>query len=215
MYEENKDRNFEILSVAVDGQGPEVVKPYINGTTFPTVVDENNTLVNLFGFKVVPNGIFIDEEGTVRMVKQGFKVDDPKHVGAVKQLINKEAETIEFDDQTVNAGPSDLQLQLAQTKFKLGMEYAKQNKNEAALKELDDAILLDPDNFTIRKQRWYIRFPEKFGSEIDFDWQQGQLKKEKEQEEAHRNEGLVCGPDGCFLPNRSVESGRVTNKTID
>lgn len=199
MYEENQDNNFEILSVAVDGQGSEVVKPYVNGTTFQTVVDENNTLVNMFRFKVVPNGIFIDEEGTIRMIKEGFTVDNPDHVKAVEQLANKEVEKVEFDDDKTNSEQSDLQLQLAQTKFKLGMEYAKQNRTADALKELDDAILLDPDNLTIRKQRWYIRFPEKFETDIDFEWQKGQLKKEKEDEEQRRNQGLVCGPDGCFI----------------
>ena len=202
VYEENKDKNFEILSVAVDGQGPEVVKPFVKGTTFTTVVDENNQLVNLFHFKAIPNGIFIDEEGTIRLLKEGFKVENPEHVRAVEQLINKEVDKVEFEVSETRNEQTDLELQLAQTKFKLGMEYAKQHRNDEALKELDDAILLDPDNFTIRKQRWYIRFPERFGSEIDFDWQQGQLKKEKEEEEHHRNQGLVCGPDGCFLPSR-------------
>ncbi|MFZ3578462.1 thioredoxin family protein [Virgibacillus sp. DJP39] len=155
----------------------------------------------MFRFKVVPNGIFIDENGTIRMIKEGFKVDNPEHVKAVEQLISKEVEKVEFEDENKRNDQSDLQLQLAQTKFKLGMEYTKQNRNDEALKELDDAILLDPDNFTIRKQRWYIRFPEKFGTEIDFDWQKGQLKNEKEEEEKRRNQGLVCGPDGCFISN--------------
>ncbi|WP_083844964.1 redoxin domain-containing protein [Paenisporosarcina sp. TG20] len=202
VYEDNKDKNFEILSVAVDGQGAEVVKPYVKGTTFTTVVDENNTLVNMFRFKAIPNGIFIDEDGIIRLIKEGFKVENSEHVKAVEQLINKEVEQIEFDDSAPKSEQSDLQLQLAQTKFKLGMEYAKQKRDDEALKELDDAILLDPDNFTIRKQRWYIRYPEKFSPVIDFDWQTGQLEKEQKYEEHHRNQGLVCGPDGCFLPSR-------------
>lgn len=41
----------------------------------------------MFRFKVVPNGIFIDEEGTIRLIKEGFKVDEPDHVKAVEQLI--------------------------------------------------------------------------------------------------------------------------------
>ncbi|WP_346427663.1 thioredoxin family protein [Gracilibacillus sp. YIM 98692] len=183
----------------MDGQGPEVVKPYIKGTTFATVVDVDNRLVNMFGFKIVPNGIFIDENGVIRLIKEGFHVENSDHVRAIEQLINKEVEKVEFDDGAPKSDQSDLQLQLAQTKFKLGMEYAKQNRKEEALKELDDAILLDPENFTIRKQRWYIRFPEKFGRDIDFEWQQNQLKKEKEEEQQQRNQGLVCGPDGCFI----------------
>ncbi|TWT27184.1 thioredoxin family protein [Planomicrobium sp. CPCC 101110] len=201
VYEKYKDADFEILSVAADGQGPEVVKPYTEGTTFKTVVDENNVLINLFGFKMVPNGIFLDEEGTIRMIKEGFKLDHPENIKAVEQLIRKEVEKVEFGGDSPKSGQPDLQQQLAQTKYKLGMEYAKQGRNDEALKELDDACLLDPDNFTIRKQRWYIRFPEKFSPEIEFEWQQGQLEREKEEEERHRNQGLVCGPDGCFLPS--------------
>ncbi|MGY4690777.1 thioredoxin family protein [Salibacterium sp. K-3] len=199
VYEKNKQHNFNILSIAVDGQGPDVVKPYTEGTTFSTVVDEDNKLVNMFGFKKIPNGIFVDEEGTVRMIKEGFKVDNPDHVKAVHQLLNKEVEKVEFDDGNTGSTESDMQLQLAQTKFKLGMEYVKQDRTEEALNELDDAVLLDPDNFTIRKQRWYIRFPEKFEGDIDFEWQDKQLQKEKEEEQQRRQQGLVCGPDGCFL----------------
>lgn len=109
---------------------------------------------------------------------------------------------MELEADQVKSGQSEIELQLGQTKYKLGMEYAKQKRNKEALKELAYAILLFPDNFTIRKQRWYIRFPEKFGAEIDFNWQQDQLKKEKEQEELQRNQGLVCGPEACFLPIR-------------
>ncbi len=190
------------MSVAADGQGPEVVKPYTEGTTFTTVVDENNLLINMFGFKMVPNGIFLDEEGTIRMIKEGFKLDNPENLQAVEQLIRKEVEKVEFEGSGKKSAEPDLQQQLAQTKYKLGMEYAKQGKNEEALRELDDAVLLDPDNFTIRKQRWYIRFPEKFSPVIEVEWQQAQLEKEKEEEERRRNQGLVCGPDGCFLPSK-------------
>ncbi|MDN7242331.1 tetratricopeptide repeat protein [Planococcus sp. N028] len=134
------------------------------------------------------------------MIKEGFKLDNPGTVEAVEQLLRKEVEKVEFDGSPVSGQP-DLQQQLAQTKYKLGMEYAKQGRDQEALKELDDACLLDPDNFIIRKQRWYIRYPEKFSPAIQFEWQQGQLEKEKEEEERHRNQGLVCGPDGCFLPS--------------
>lgn len=155
----------------------------------------------MFGFKVVPNGIFIDEKGTIRMIKERFAVTEPDHVKAVEQLVNKEVEKVAFEDGKAGNDQPDLQLQLAQTKFKLGMEYAKQDRKEEALKELDDAILLDPENFTIRKQRWYIRYPDKFGQDIDFEWQKGQLEKEKKEEEQQRNKGLVCGPDGCYIRN--------------
>nr|WP_318036164.1 thioredoxin family protein [Halobacillus amylolyticus] len=200
-YNEHKGENFEILSVAVDVQGPEVVRPYIEGTSFPTVVDEENQLANYFGFKVVPNGIFIDEEGTIRLLKQGFKVDDEEHVQSVAQLINKEVEKVEFDDQYYQPqnAPSNVEKQLAETKFNLAMEYSKNDKKDKAIQELDEALVLDSDNFLIRKQRWYLLYPEKFSPTIDIEWQQRQLEKEK-QEEAQLKDGMVCGPEGCYIP---------------
>lgn len=200
-YEEYQSEDFELLSVSVDIQGPEVVKPYAEDKPFTTLIDTENKLANLFGFKIVPNGIFIDKEGTIRLLKQGFQVSKEEHVEAVRKLIRGEVEKVELEDQYFNpsAAPSDLEQQLAQTKFKLGMEYAKNGNKEAALKELDEALLLDMDNFLIRKQRWYIRHPEKFSPTIDIEWQQNQLKEEKTKEAQLKGE-LECGPEGCEIP---------------
>jgi tetratricopeptide (TPR) repeat protein len=163
-------------------------------------VDMENKLANQLGFKIVPNGIFIDEEGTIRLLKQGFQVTNEEHVQAVEMLLREEIEKAEFEDVYYKVDTSKhLQIQLSQTKFKLGMEYSKQEKKEAALQELDEALLLDPDNFLIRKQRWYIRYPEKFSPMIDIEWQQKQLEKEKAVEDALDDES-ECGPKGCILP---------------
>ncbi|CAM3911370.1 hypothetical protein CYOC110262_27560 [Cytobacillus oceanisediminis] len=61
---------------------------------------------------------------------------------------------------------------------------------------------LDTDNFLIRKQRWYIRHPEKFSPAIDIEWQQKQLKEEKAKETQLKG-GLECGPEGCEIQGLS------------
>jgi hypothetical protein len=200
-YDKFKDQDFEILSVSVDIQGAEVVKPYAADKTFKTVVDSENILANLFGFKIVPNGIFIDKEGTIRLIKQGFSISNPDHVDAVEKLINGSVDQIVLDDEYYNPSNNvtDIEKQLSQTKFKLGMEYAKNGNKEEALKELDEALLLDTDNFLIRKQRWYIRYPDKFSPTIDIEWQQKQLEKEKA-DEARLIDAQICGPEGCVIP---------------
>jgi tetratricopeptide (TPR) repeat protein len=160
------------------------------------VVDTENMLATYFNFKIVPNGIFVDKNGTIRLLKQGFSVTKEEHVQAVKSLLDGKADKVEFDDEyySPNSKVTDITVQLAQTKFKLGMEYVKQGKKEEALKELDEALSLDPDNFLFRKQRWYIRYPEKFSPKIDIEWQQVQLEKER------ANEAVECGPEGCVIP---------------
>jgi hypothetical protein len=177
------------------------VKPYAQGMAFKTLIDSDNLLANHFNFTIVPNGIFIGKDGTIRLLKQGFHVTNEDHTEAVRKLIFGEVEKVELDDAYYNPSNSvtNMEKQLAGTKFKLGLEYLNNGKKDLALKELDEALLLDTDNFLIRKQRWYIRHPEKFAPTIDVEWQQTQLKKERA-EEAAVKDGLVCGPDGCVIP---------------
>lgn len=189
-----------MLSVAVDIRGADAVKPYTENTSFKTAIDSENALSNHFGFKIVPNGIFIDEEGTIRLIKEGFHVDNKEHTSAIEKLINNQEEKIVLDDiyYSHQDKRSKLELELSQTKFKLGLEYSKNGMKEEALTQLDEALRLDPDNFLIRKQRWYLRHPEKFSPTIDISWQQQQLKKEKANEALLSQED--CGPEGCFIP---------------
>jgi hypothetical protein len=190
--------------VSVDIQGSEVVVPYVKNTTFKTVVDTENVLANMFGFKIVPNGIFLDKEGTIRLIKQGFSVSNPEHISGVESLLNGSVDKVILEDTyyAPSSSLSDLEKQLAATKFKLGMEYAKNGDKEKALTELDGALVIDPDNFLIRKQRWYIRHPEKFAPTIDIEWQKVQLEKEKLEEAMN---GSGCGPEGCTIPGTETK----------
>ncbi|PYZ95206.1 thioredoxin family protein [Salipaludibacillus keqinensis] len=163
---------------------------------FKTVVDTENKLSSFFGMKIIPNGIFIDENGIIRLIKQGFHVTNEEHVEALEDLITEKVDTVTLDDVYYEPIEKEnpLEIELAITKFKLAMELMNQHKRELALKELDEALRYDPDNFLIRKQRWYIRYPEKFEPTIDIEWQNEQLKKERDVE---RDD---CGPEGCRIP---------------
>ncbi|WP_280771859.1 tetratricopeptide repeat protein [Salipaludibacillus daqingensis] len=129
-------------------------------------------------------------------MKQGFQVTNEDHVEAIEDLITEKVDKVMLDDIYYDPKNEDhpLEIELSITKFKLAMELMKQNNKDQALKQLDEALRYDPDNFVIRKQRWYIRYPEKFEPTIDIDWQNQQLKKEKEVE---MND---CGPEGCKIP---------------
>jgi len=53
----NSDKAFRFVSVAVDTQGAEAVRPWTHraGATFATVVDRENMLAALYDYKLVPN----------------------------------------------------------------------------------------------------------------------------------------------------------------
>jgi hypothetical protein len=76
--------------VAVEHAGPEAARSFVEaaGVTFPTIIDEQGVLSRLFGFKVVPNGVLLDEEGMIRWAKfGGFSVDNPDDVAAVERFL--------------------------------------------------------------------------------------------------------------------------------
>lgn len=79
-----------LVAVAMDAQGGQAAAPYVQAAraTYPALVDADNALGTLLGFKVVPNGVFIDERGVLRKVIQGdFEVSSPKTIMAVEAFL--------------------------------------------------------------------------------------------------------------------------------
>ncbi len=83
--------NFEILSISMDTQGAEVARRFTEaaGVTFPSAVDRAQGLWDLYGFPVVPNGFFVDEQGIIRYAKiGGFDARNPADVAAIEGLLS-------------------------------------------------------------------------------------------------------------------------------
>ena len=74
----------------MDTQGADVARRFTEaaGITFPSAVDRAQGLWDLYGFPVVPNGFFVDEQGILRYVKIGeFDARNPADAGAIEQLL--------------------------------------------------------------------------------------------------------------------------------
>ncbi len=55
---------------------------------FPSAVDSAQVLWELYGFKVIPNGFFVDEQGILRYMKiGGFDVRNPEDKQAIEKLL--------------------------------------------------------------------------------------------------------------------------------
>jgi hypothetical protein len=90
-YEQYHHKNFEILSISMDTQGAEVARRFTEaaGVTFPSAVDRAQGLWDLYGFPVVPNGFFVDEQGIIRYAKiGGFDVRDAADRAAIEHLLS-------------------------------------------------------------------------------------------------------------------------------
>ena len=148
---------------------------------------------------MVPNGVLLDEDGTIRWAKfGGFSIDDPDDVAVVERFLAGE-EPGSSPPQDAPYALGQLERELVATKLQLGRLLLDSGRVEEAVAAWRDALRLDPQNFTIRKQIWVAEHPEKFFPTIDFAWQQEQLTAERAREIA---EG-VCGADGCPIPRAS------------
>ncbi len=219
--DEGSDRKaFALLSVAVDAD-PERPRPFAEGRPFPTVVDSAGVLGRLFDFDVVPNGLFLDEQGVIRYLHVGgFDIRRPEIARRMDALIRadfaggerpayaaQESPELEVLRTELVERPAEASLHFAlgeallregrtseaesafrrateldpgdwSAAFGLGTAVYQQDKVQEALAWWRSALARDPHNFTVRKQIWMVEHPERFYPEIDFAWQQEQLKRE-------------------------------------
>ncbi len=171
--------------------------------TFPVLVDEEGQSTAVFGFKAVPNGVLIDTDGTIRWTKYGgFSVDTPEDSDTVRRFFaGEKIQPSTAPETPYSLGPTEQEL--VATKLRLGQVLTELGRSEEAVAAWREALRLDPENLTIRKQIWAAEHPERFHPAIDWDWQKTQLKAEREREIA---EG-ICGPDGCPVPWSSPTNG--------
>ena len=146
------------------------------GAKFTTVVDETNLLGQLYGFKAIPNGLLIDEQGIVRYQKMGgFDIRRAETAAIVEAWASgSDLGQPGAEDRTA---PGDEHAK-ANAHFKRGLDLYSQGMVQEAMAEWRKGVQLEPDNYVIRKQMWAGQNPERFyAGRIDFDWQREQLDK--------------------------------------
>ena len=175
-FHETHQEQAEILSVAMDAQGADKARPYVEkaGAQFATVVDEGNLLGQLYGFKAIPNGFLIDEEGILRHKRLGgFDIRKPATASIVDQWISALGldESLSLDE--LELGPEHSQ---ANEHFRQGQSLYKQGNVRGALDEWRKGTALEPDNLIIRKQLWVVENPGRFyDGNVDYAWQEEQM----------------------------------------
>ena len=177
---ENELAGIHLLGVAVDAQGPDRPRHYADkaGVTFPIVVDAENTLAKLFNYKVVPNGVLVDEQGIVHYVKiGGFEVRQAQYAGLVKAWAAGQS-TAELVPLSPDDAARAMRHPEALQYYDQGLALYRQGRVEEAMPFWRQVVEMEPDNFVVRKQIWAVEHPDKFyeGS-IETSWQREQISK--------------------------------------
>ena len=161
----------------MDAQGSEKPGGFVAkaGAAFTTVVDEENLLGRIYGFKAVPNGFFIDDKGIVRYRRLGgFDIHTPETSTLVDAWANGREPDLSSEDPSNVLGPDFSE---ANQSFARGLALYRTGGVSGALNEWRRGAALEPDNYIIRKQIWAVESPERFyDGSVDYDWQNEQIE---------------------------------------
>ncbi|MBI4218972.1 MAG: hypothetical protein HY682_02435 [Chloroflexi bacterium] len=173
MYPEITAAGADLLSVAVDLQGAEKPRRYLEtaSASFKSAVDQTNLLAGLFGFKAVPNGMLIDEHGLLAYKRfGGFDIRKPETTDVVKMFLasNDLSDAPQAGSDGVRVASMD--------HFRRGLDQLRGGDRSRAVATWREGVALEPDNWLMRKQLWALEHPEKFyAGPVDFAWQKEQI----------------------------------------
>ncbi len=177
MHERHGDA-VEVLSIAVDAQGAEKARPFVEkaGATFTTLVDERNFLGRTYGFKAIPNGYLVDESGVVRYKRLGgFDV----RRADTAQVVERWCTGQDLDEEAAQSAEPGADNDGVHALFQRGQELYREGRVDEALEQWREAAALEPANWIVRKQLWAVEHPERFyDGAVDFDWQKEQIARE-------------------------------------
>jgi excinuclease UvrABC nuclease subunit len=169
----------QLLTVAMDLQGPKVALPWIKkaDAAYPALIDQSNTLGKKYNFNYVPLIILFDEQGKPVHGPAGFDIQKEPNAEDLRAWLNNNKD---FEKSSDNTNEMVAEVTESNLRFQYGRYLIDIGKKERALSQLRQALALDEDNWLIRKQIWAIEHPEKFyNGNVDFDWQREQLQQEK------------------------------------
>ena len=180
LYEELKDRNFTIVTVAMDSRA-EAARPFIEAAapTHLSLIDRTHYVAELYNMVNVPQAVWIDEAG--RIVRppeaagayEAFRARDPDsgaipdatlatkeaaratYIEAIRDWVALGAESRHvFDAAEAKAHLSlpDENVALAQAHFRLGQFLLGRDRPAAAEPLLAEARRLHPESWTIWRQ---------------------------------------------------------------
>jgi hypothetical protein len=166
----------DILSIAVDLQGPDLPRPFHEkaGAKFITVVDAGTIVTRTFGVRAIPNGALIDEDGILRYsLYGGFDIRKPATKKLVSDFLLNGEVTLTYE--TPVQGAVDV---ASLDHFERGLELYGSGDLEGAAVIWREGMELEPDHWNMRKQLWAIEHPDRFyDGDVDYDWQKVQVEE--------------------------------------
>jgi tetratricopeptide (TPR) repeat protein len=139
------------LSIAVDVQGPKVVKPYVEkfGVTYSVAVDASDIFGQAFGLKAIPVTFLVDEVGIVRLRGGG---PSPALMAQIEAILKEPQTSVRGQSPQLSAAvtKTDLEQRLAaapndwRSRLALARLHDEEGRHASAVAQLEAAAKLQP-----------------------------------------------------------------------
>ena len=175
MSDELGSDRLQVVAVALDDDAADVA-PFVDGITFPVLLDRDHLLSELYAISNVPTVVWIDEEGRiVRPNGVAFGTDVFKdftgvaaehHMNEIRAWVADG--TVPIDAKQARAAVDDLsddELR-ARLLFRLAAHARRTDRPEDAARLFAEAGGLAPLDFTIQRAAMPLRGVDPFGEEF-------------------------------------------------
>lgn len=162
---------------------------------FSTLVDTENALARVLGFRAIPNGYAFGPDGTL-LDEVVASFDLLRDKDTTRDIVRSWLDLGAMPERQAPRAGVAISVPEALTLFADGEALMRAGDREQALARWHAAYLADPESFVVRKQIWRALHPERFGDPIDTDWQREQMKRERELGFSAANPGLPAPAAG-------------------
>lgn len=155
-YEQNKNKNVVLVTVAYDSEGEKHVKPFIkkNNITVPVLVERTLYLSAVLNFKSTQNAYLIDESGVIKKKwLETFDMNKPEALPWLEEFVNeKPVAVVKAKNSSESKGPTLSELEEktkaspddANAHFQLASAYYDEGKLKEAAAAYEKVITLQP-----------------------------------------------------------------------
>jgi hypothetical protein len=179
MQDELGETGFTVLGVALDN-GPEDVQPWVEGITFPVLIDPQHLLTELYAISNVPTVVWIDEEGRIvrpngvafgsDQFKQFTGVEAGPHLDALRRWVHSGELPLSSDQARGALRDLSTPEVLARLHFRVGAVAHGYGHEEAARRHFAAGAALAPDDFTVLRAAMPLQGQDPFGPEFLAIW---------------------------------------------
>ena len=175
MQDELADHNFQVIAVAID-ENTEAVRGFMNGITYPVLMDVDHVLTELYAISNVPAVVMIDEDDTIvqpnwnAYATDTFKdytgIDSGEQLDIIRQWVINDTPMMSVDEAKTAVGDLSAEEEQARLHFRIANHLRGAGDDDGAARNFDRASALAPHDWTIRRAMMPLRGADPFGDEF-------------------------------------------------